>query len=139
MILFLAYPFKRPENIRSNIEKIQVLRPERIAFYSYAHVPWIKPSQRAYSEADLPMGKEKRVLYELGKDLLEKSGYHEIGLDHFALESDKLYKSRQSGALHRNFMGYTSNFTLLSIGLGVSSISDSWDAYIQNEKKIERL
>ena len=125
------------QKIIDNIEKIKVLRTDRIAFYSYAHVPWIKPSQRAYSEADLPLGKEKRALYESGRKLLEENGYIEIGMDHFALPTDSLYNAMENKTLHRNFMGYTPFHTELMIGLGASSISDSWGAFIQNEKKIE--
>jgi oxygen-independent coproporphyrinogen-3 oxidase len=135
--LIFGLPLQTPENIRINMEKVRLLKPDRIAFYSYAHVPWIKPSQRAYSEADLPMGKDKRDLYELGRELLEEAGYEEIGMDHFALKSDRLYKSMKNKTLHRNFMGYTPEYTKLSLALGASSISDSWGAFIQNEKKIE--
>lgn len=135
--LIFGLPLQTPLNIEDNIQKIKLLRPDRIAFYSYAHVPWIKPSQRAYSEEDLPIGEEKRALYELGRELLEANGYREIGMDHFALESDSLYKAMQNGTLHRNFMGYTPMYTRLSIALGASSISDTWDAFIQNEKVIE--
>ena len=135
--LIFGLPLQTPEHIRRTIGEVKELKPERIAFYSYAHVPWIKPSQRAYSEADLPQGKEKRALYELGRSLLEEVGYEEIGMDHFALPKDNLYQARQMGSLHRNFMGYTPFYTRLSIGLGASAISDSWDAYVQNEKTIE--
>ena len=135
--LIFGLPLQTPDHIRRTIDEVNRLRPERIAFYSYAHVPWIKPSQRAYSEADLPIGKEKRALYELGRTLLEAAGYVEIGMDHFALKHDVLYQARQSGTLHRNFMGYTPYYTQLSVGLGASSISDSWNGYVQNEKKIE--
>jgi oxygen-independent coproporphyrinogen-3 oxidase len=135
--LIFGLPLQTADHIRQTVEKVRALSPERIAFYSYAHVPWIKPSQRAYSEADLPRGKEKRALYELGRDLLEAAGYVEIGMDHFALPKDSLYQALRSGTLHRNFMGYTPFYTRLSIALGASAISDSWDAYIQNEKRIE--
>ncbi len=135
--LIFGLPLQTKDHIRENIARLKTLRPDRLAFYSYAHVPWIKPSQRAYSEADLPTGAEKRALYELGCELLEKEGYVEIGMDHFALKSDSLYKAMEDGSLHRNFMGYTPFYTRLCIALGASSISDSWDAYIQNEKKIE--
>jgi oxygen-independent coproporphyrinogen-3 oxidase len=135
--IIFGLPLQTPQNIIDNIEKIKELRPDRIAFYSYAHVPWIKPSQRAYSEADLPLGEAKRELYELGRKLLEENGYAEIGMDHFALQSDNLYKAMEDKTLHRNFMGYTPFRTELMIGLGASSISDSWGAFIQNEKKIE--
>lgn len=135
--LIFGLPLQTPQNIEDNIEKVNRLRPDRLAFYSYAHVPWIKPSQRAYSEADLPAGESKRALYELGRTLLEENDYREIGMDHFALPADSLYKAMKDGSLHRNFMGYTPNYTRLSIALGASSISDSWDAFIQNEKHIE--
>lgn len=135
--LIFGLPLQTPAHIRTNMQMLARLRPDRLAFYSYAHVPWVKPSQRAYSEADLPKGKAKRHLYELGRALLEELGYREIGMDHFALPGDSLYKAFANGSLHRNFMGYTPLFTRLSIGLGASAISDSWDGYIQNEKTIE--
>ena len=135
--LIFGLPLQTPQNIRDNMEKLKTLRPDRIAFYSYAHVPWIKPSQRAYSEADLPVSEEKRALYELGRELLEADDYREIGMDHFALPTDSLYRAMEDGSLHRNFMGYTPLYTRLSIALGASSISDTWDAFIQNEKTIE--
>jgi oxygen-independent coproporphyrinogen-3 oxidase len=136
--LIFGLPLQTPDHIYRTMTKVRALRPERIAFYSYAHVPWIKPSQRAYSEADLPKGKAKRALYELGRKLLEEGGYQEIGMDHFALPKDSLYQAMETGSLHRNFMGYTPHYTRLCIALGASSIGDSWEAYIQNEKHIER-
>ncbi len=135
--IIFGLPLQQPKDIIATARKIKQIKPDRIAYYSYAHVPWISPSQRAYSEADLPKGEEKRFLYELGRVLLEESGYQEIALDHFALASDELYQAMQKGTLHRNFMGYTPNFTQLSIGLGASAISDTWTAFTQNEKHIE--
>lgn len=135
--LIFGLPLQTPQHIKTNMAYVKALRPERIAFYSYAHVPWISPSQRAYSEADLPKGKEKRALYELGKEMLEEAAYVEIGLDHFALKRDDLYQAWNEKQLHRNFMGYTPQYTRLSIALGASSIGDSWNMYVQNEKKIE--
>lgn len=118
------------------IEKTNYLKPDRIAFYSYAHVPWTSPGHRSYTEADLPRDEEKRALYEKGKQLLEEAGYVEIGMNHFALKTDSLYEAWRSGALHRNFMGYSSSSTSMLIGLGASSISDTWTAF-QNVKKVE--
>ncbi|MGL6038946.1 MAG: oxygen-independent coproporphyrinogen III oxidase, partial [Soonwooa sp.] len=86
---------------------------------------------------DLPSGEEKRKQYENGKKLLEDLGYIEVGMDHFSLESDDLYQSLTGKKLHRNFMGYTSSKTQLMVGLGASSISDSWYAFAQNEKSVE--
>lgn len=135
--LVFGLPLQTTANILDTVEKVKLLKPDRIAFYSYAHVPWVSPGQRAYSKEDLPLGTEKRALYTLGCELLEAIGYEEIGMDHFALPHDELYKARKAGHLHRNFMGYTPLRTSLMIGLGASSISDSWSAYVQNVKKIE--
>jgi oxygen-independent coproporphyrinogen-3 oxidase len=136
--LIFGLPFQKLDNILDTIDKTNSLQPDRLAFYSYAHVPWIKGNgQRGFKDSDLPKDNEKRQLYEEGKNLLEKNGYHEIGMDHFALKKDSLFVSAIEGKLHRNFMGYTASKTQLMIGLGVSSISDSWYAFAQNEKTIE--
>jgi oxygen-independent coproporphyrinogen-3 oxidase len=135
--LIYGLPFQTRASIEQTIEAVRRLRPDRIAFYAYAHVPWIKPSQRRFTEADLPAGDDKRALYELGRRMLEEVGYREIGMDHFALESDSLWKASREGSLHRNFMGYTSRFVAPLIGLGVSAIGDSWRAFAQNEKLLE--
>jgi oxygen-independent coproporphyrinogen-3 oxidase len=135
--LIYGLPRQTPAHIDANIELVRELRPERIAFYSYAHVPWIKPSQRAYSEADLPSPEAKRALYEQGREALEALGYIEIGMDHFPLPEDSLSIALEEKTLHRNFMGYTPVFTPMLIGLGASSISDGWEMFVQNEKKVE--
>ncbi|WP_202618085.1 oxygen-independent coproporphyrinogen III oxidase [Arcticibacter tournemirensis] len=135
--LIYGLPVQTLEGIESTIEQTLTLRPDRIAFYSYAHVPWIKPGQRRYTEKDLPSLELKRQLYELGRKMLTAAGYEEIGMDHFSLKSDSLYQAEINGRLHRNFMGYTHQYTQLMIGLGVSSISDTWLAFGQNVKKVE--
>jgi oxygen-independent coproporphyrinogen III oxidase len=136
--LIFGLPFQTLEDVIDTINKTKSLQPDRLAFYSYAHVPWIKGNgQRGFNDADLPQDDEKRQLYEEGKKLLAKNGYYEIGMDHFALENDSMYIATKTGNLHRNFMGYTASKTQLMIGLGVSSISDSWYAFAQNEKTIE--
>lgn len=135
--LVYGLPFQTLETIHDTITKICSLKPERIAFYSYAHVPWLKPGQRKYSEIDLPADAYKRSLYETGKKLFMKANYSDIGMDHFALPNDALFEAFKEGKLHRNFMGYTTNTTKLLIGLGCSSISDTWDAFAQNIKTVE--
>lgn len=136
--LVFGLPFQHWDSMENTIRKTMELKPDRLAFYSYAHVPWIKGvGQRGFDENDLPSGEEKRKLYENGKKLLEELGYKEVGMDHFSLESDELYKSMISGKIHRNFMGYSSSKTQLMIGLGMSAISDSWYAFAQNEKSVE--
>lgn len=135
--LIYGLPFQTQKSIADTIDQVGQLMPERIAFYSYAHVPWIKPAQRGYSEADLPDDENKRQLYELGKDKFVKMGYKDIGMDHFALPHDVLYQAAENGTLHRNFMGYTTCHTDLLVGLGTSSISDAKYAYMQNLKIVE--
>lgn len=136
--LVFGLPFHNWEKMEYTIRKTLQLKPDRLAFYSYAHVPWIKGvGQRGFDENDLPSGEEKRKLYENGKKLLEELGYIEVGMDHFALEHDDLYQSMISGDIHRNFMGYSSSKTQLMVGLGMSAISDSWYAFAQNEKTVE--
>ena len=136
--LIYGLPLQTRASVESTMDAVCRLRPDRIALYGYAHVPWIKPGQRRFTELDLPQGEEKRALYELGRVRLEREGYREIGLDHFALETDSLWQALRSGALHRNFMGYTDAFTRPLIGLGVSAIGDAGDAFAQNEKDLQR-
>ena len=136
--LIFGLPFQTLADVKDTIDKTKSLQPDRLAFYSYAHVPWIKGNgQRGFKDEDLPKDDEKRMLYEEGKKQLAQNGYHEIGMDHFALENDSMFTSFNEGKLHRNFMGYTASKTQLMIGLGVSSISDSWYSFAQNEKTIE--
>lgn len=135
--LIYGLPLQTLASIEQTLGAVERLRPDRIAFYSYAHVPWIKPSQRRFTEADLPQGEAKRVLYERGREMLERAGYREIGMDHFALEADALWTAAATGTLHRNFMGYTSRHVAPLIGLGVSAIGDAWTAFAQNEKVLE--
>ncbi|CAA6824161.1 MAG: Coproporphyrinogen III oxidase, oxygen-independent (EC [uncultured Sulfurovum sp.] len=136
--IIFGLPHQNKENIKTTIANTIKLRPDRIAYYSYAHVPWIKGvGQRGFDENDLPKDEYKRELYELGKQLFFEAGYVEIGMDHFALPTDKMHKAMIDKQLHRNFMGYTAGKTQLMIGLGMSSISDSWYAFSQNEKRVE--
>ena len=136
--LIFGLPFQTLEKVKNTIAKTKELKPDRIAFYSYAHVPWIKGvGQRGFNSTDLPKDSEKRELYEKGKLWLQEAGYVEIGMDHFALATDSLYTATKTKTLHRNFMGYTSNKTQLMIGLGMSAISDSWYAFAQNAKTVK--
>lgn len=136
--LIFGLPHQTLEGMTETINLTKSLNPDRISFYSYAHVPWIKGvGQRGFQDEDLPSPEQKRELYEEGKRMFEEMGYFEIGMDHFALEHDSMYQSMKSHTLHRNFMGYSSSKTQLMVGLGVSSISDSWYSFAQNEKTVE--
>ena len=135
--LIYGLPKQTLSGMIETIKKVNLLKPDRIAFYSYAHVPWIKPGQRKFTELDLPADDAKRQLYETGRTLFEVAGYTEIGMDHFALRSDALSVSAENKTLHRNFMGYTSSKTSMLLGLGCSSISDTWTGFAQNVKTVE--
>lgn len=135
--LIYGLPGQTVNGLTDTIKQVIDMRPDRIAFYSYAHVPWLKPGQRHYSEEDIPIGDEKFALYQLGRQLLDEAGYKDVGMDHFALKTDSLFQAMADLKLHRNFMGYTNQHTRLLIGLGVSSISDSWTAFAQNPKTVE--
>lgn len=136
--LVYGLPFQTLESIILTIDHTLALKPERIALYSYAHVPWIKGNgQRGFKDADIPKDNEKRELYEYARRKLLEVGYKEIGIDHFALPEDELYIAFSEDRMHRNFMGYSDSKTEVMIGIGVSSISDSWNAFAQNEKSVE--
>jgi oxygen-independent coproporphyrinogen-3 oxidase len=136
--IIFGLPFQTIDHVKHTISKTVELQPDRIAFYSYAHVPWIKGNgQRGFKTEDLPTAEEKRIQYETGKEQLINAGYVEIGMDHFALKTDALYEAQLSGTIHRNFMGYNSSKTQVMLGLGVSAISDSWYSFAQNVKGLE--
>ena len=136
--IIYGLPFQSIKNVINTIEKTLTTKPDRIAFYSYAHVPWIKGNgQRGFDINDLPSAEEKREQYEIGKKLLNEAGYIEIGMDHFALKTDSLYNAYAEKTIHRNFMGYTSSKTQVMLGLGVSAIGDSWYGFAQNVKSVE--
>jgi oxygen-independent coproporphyrinogen-3 oxidase len=132
--LIYGLPAQTVESFRQTAETTIALRPDRIALYSFAFVPWIKKAHRLFTEDDLPQGAEKRALYELARELFLQEGYVELGLDHFSLPEDSLYQAYEAGQLHRNFMGYTDQRTDVMIGLGVSSISEAPTCFHQNEK-----
>lgn len=135
--LIYGLPGQNMEGLTRTIDEVISLKPDRIAFYSYAHVPWIKAGQRHFTEADIPQGNEKFALYQKGREMLVAAGYEEIGMDHFALPTDSLFIAYQQNKLHRNFMGYTDQHTQILLGLGVSSISDCGTAFAQNAKTVE--
>ncbi len=134
--LIYGLPLQSLESITRTIRQTIQLKPDRIAFYSYAHVPWTSRGQRLFDEHDLPTADDKLKLYQRGKDLFTEHGYHDIGMDHFSLPSDDLYLASISGQLHRNFMGYTTQHTTMLVGLGVSAISSTGSSFSQNAKVI---
>ncbi len=135
--LIYGLPHQTIKSVEHTISLIKTLMPDRIAFYSYAHVPWKSKAQRRYTESDLPAPSVKWEIYKRGRLLLEQAGFKSIGMDHFALQEDQLFKAAEQGKLHRNFMGYTTTTSKLIIGLGASSISATKNAFAQNEKVVE--
>ena len=134
--LIYGLPLQTVQSIEKTMQEVIELKPDRIAFYSYAHVPWTSKAQRLFNETHLPDAETKIQLYLKGKEMLLQGGYVDIGMDHFALPEDALCKAKKEGKLHRNFMGYTTQNTGLLLGLGVSSISDIGFAFAQNEKTL---
>lgn len=134
--LIYGLPGQSALSVIETIDKTLLIQPDRIAFYSYAHIPHLKPAQRVFEHL-LPNDEQKRALYEIGKKKLTAAGYSDIGMDHFALDGDALLSAQKLGTLHRNFMGYSTQQTELVVGLGVSAIGDSWTSFAQNVKSIE--
>lgn len=134
--LIYGLPKQTKESIMRTIAQTISLKPDRVAFYSYAHVPWTSRGQRLFDESDLPSTAHKLALYQTGRDMFLDAGYVDVGMDHFALPTDELCVALQQGRLHRSFMGYTTQRTDILIGLGVSAISTSPSAYAQNEKTL---
>ena len=134
--LIYGLPAQTLDSFRETAVTTINLRPDRIALYSFAFVPWIKKAHRLFTEDDLPKGADKRALYEIARELFLEAGYVELGLDHFALPDDNLYQAYEQGELHRNFMGYTDMRTDILLGLGVSAISEAPTCFHQNEKLI---
>jgi len=134
--LIYGLPKQTSESMKKTAEVTCQMRPDRIALYSFALVPWIKPAQRLFKDEDLPFGDAKRELYEIAREILLAAGYLEIGMDHFALPQDPLAIADKNQNLHRNFMGYTESRTDVLLGLGVSAISESPGCFHQNEKAL---
>jgi oxygen-independent coproporphyrinogen III oxidase len=134
--LIYGLPFQTVETITKTIKECISVKPDRVAFYSYAHVPWKSRMQRLFDEGNLPDAQQKLELYQTGKKLFLENGYTDIGMDHFALTHDELYIAKLEHRLHRNFMGYTTQQTHMLIGLGMSAISDTGNSFAQNDKNL---
>lgn len=127
-------PKQTKDSISHTFKLIKLLRPDLIAYYSYAHLPERIKNQKLIREEFLPTGEEKQLLYEIGKEILKSDGYLDVGMDHFGLEDSYLVRAKKENKLHRNFMGYLDAKSNILIGLGPTSISDSGESFVQNEK-----
>lgn len=136
--LIYGLPLQTTDSLRNTFDTLRRLRPERVSFLPYAHVPWIKPSQRRYTEADLPDTGLRQQLFQLGRAELGDAGYVEIGFDQYALPTDPLAVALASGRLQRSFMGFSASRTDALLGLGASAIGAARTAYAQNEKGLQQ-
>lgn len=134
--LIYGLPFQTRSSFQRTIEAMLELKPDRIALFSYAKIPWLKAHQKAISDDTLPSLEEKFAIYEYARKTLVDEGYVAIGMDHFALKESDLAKSYDQKKLHRNFQGYTVKATETLIGLGVTSIGYSPNGYFQNVKDL---
>lgn len=118
------------------LNKILGLKPDRLAVYSYAHVPWKSAVQRSFKDSDLPAPDMKLALFQRAYETFTGKGYRSIGMDHFALADDELASAADQGGLHRNFMGYSTKADAHQLGFGVSAISYVGGNYFQNQKEL---
>jgi oxygen-independent coproporphyrinogen III oxidase len=133
--LIYGLPHQTADSFKATIDKTLTLRPDRVAMFSYAHVPWLKKQQGSF-QAYLPEGMEKFRIFRTGLQHFLDAGYLYIGMDHFALPGDELAIAQKNRTLHRNFQGYTTKAGADLYGMGVSAISSIGEAYAQNRKEV---
>ena len=136
--LVYGLPKQELESFDENLDQILGLRPDRVAVYSFAYVPWIKGHQKKLDKDTLPSAEEKLRLYLRAMERFLDAGYEPIGMDHFALPDDELAEAAREKRLHRNFMGYTVMPASDMIAFGISGIGEVQGAFFQNEKKLSR-
>jgi len=132
--LIYGLPHQTTKSFHDTVNKVIAFRPDRIALYSFAYVPWLKKHQEKIDQASLPTNGQKVDIFLQARAQLLEAGYLAIAMDHFALKDDELAKSFKKDRLYRNFMGYTVKPADEYIGVGVSSIGFIEDAFIQNHK-----
>ncbi len=130
--LMYGLPYQTDEDVRRTVDLSAKLRPDRIAVFGYAHVPWMKTHQKMIPDESLPDDWQRFEQAEAAADQLVERGYRRIGLDHFALETDAMTVALDQGRLHRNFQGYTTDEARALVGFGASSIGALPQGYVQN-------
>jgi oxygen-independent coproporphyrinogen-3 oxidase len=133
--LIYGLPYQTPDRFAHTVDQILELTPDRVALFSYAHVPWLKKQQGSFA-AHLPEGMEKFEIFRTGLLKFLEAGYLYIGMDHFAKPGDELAVSQQNRTLHRNFQGYTTKAGAALYGMGITAISGFQSAYAQNHRDI---
>jgi oxygen-independent coproporphyrinogen-3 oxidase len=134
--LIYGLPLQTRESFATTVDTVLAMRPDRVAVYSFALVPWIRAHQKGLPMADLPDAEAKLELFVEAMQRFVAAGYRQIGMDHFALPDDELAKASDAGRLHRNFMGYTTRVAPDLVGIGVSAIGDVSGAFAQNVKPL---
>jgi oxygen-independent coproporphyrinogen-3 oxidase len=134
--LIYGLPYQSLEAFRRTLDQVLTIRPDRVAVYSFAFVPWIKAHMKHIPVEALPGPALKLALLAETMDVFGQAGYAMIGMDHFALPEDELSRAVEARTLHRNFMGYTVQSARDMVAVGISGIGDVQDAYVQNGKKL---
>jgi oxygen-independent coproporphyrinogen-3 oxidase len=134
--LMYGLPHQTVKSFGATLDRLEELRPDRLALFGYAHVPSLKPHQKLLSAQGLPVPSERLDIFESAVERLLNMGYRYIGLDHFALEDDELAVAQGEGLLQRNFMGYTTCAETDLLAFGASSISDLEGVYLQNAREV---
>ena len=129
--LIYGLPHQSVESFSRTVEQVVSISPDRIALFSYAHVPWMKKQQGSFARY-LPEGLQKFRIFTRATQMLTGAGYRYIGLDHFARPEDEICRAQDERTLHRNFQGYTTKAGCDLLGMGVSAISGLDGAYAQN-------
>jgi len=135
--LIYGLPYQTPETWADTLQRILAIRPDRMAVFGFAYVPWAKPHQRLLPQEALPKTEQRVELFLRTVETFTKAGYRLIGLDHFALETDELARAQDEGYLTRNFQGYTVRPAADTVAFGMTSISDIGGAYAQNAHKLK--
>jgi oxygen-independent coproporphyrinogen III oxidase len=133
--LIYGLPHQTAASFKDTIERTLTLAPDRVAMFSYAHVPWLKKQQGSF-QMYLPEGMEKFRIFRVGLERFLDAGYLYIGMDHFARPGDELAIAQRNRTLHRNFQGYTTKAGADLYGMGVSAISSIGEAYAQNRREV---
>ncbi|MBS3966178.1 MAG: oxygen-independent coproporphyrinogen III oxidase [Truepera sp.] len=136
--LIYGLPYQTPPSFARTIAQVIALKPERLAIYSFAYVPWLQPHQLRLPPEALPQGQAKLELLATARERLLAAGYQDIGMDHFALPGDELALAQRQGRLARNFMGYTTAKATALLGFGLSAIGALVGGFFQNHKKLSR-
>ena len=134
--LIYGLPYQTIDGFSRTLDQVLTMRPERVAVYSFAFVPWMKAHMKHLPEDSLPGPELKIALLTLAQRAFIGAGYRQIGMDHFALPEDELGHALETGTLHRNFMGYTVQSARDMVSLGVSAIGDVQGTFVQNTKKL---